>query len=87
MRMSFCSFLPLLAGLLLPGTILLEPVGFDSHRIWMLLPLTLAVAVVYKTTKVARVRQLPIAALLLWLTILAGMLAVCVVLHLAYVFA
>jgi len=59
-----------------------NPMTFDSHRLWMLLPLTLAVAIVYKATRLENIRALPVAATLLWLTIIAGMLAVAVVLYL-----
>jgi hypothetical protein len=67
----------LLTHLAAPATILLRPLSFNSHRLWMLLPIVLIVAVVYKATKVDHLRQLPIASLLLWVTILGGMFAVC----------
>lgn len=64
------------------ATLVLDPITYDSARLWMLPPLTLALAVVYKTVKVDDIRQMPLAALLLWLTILGGMIAVAVGLHL-----
>jgi len=66
----------LLIHMLVPATLILDPIRFDSHRLWMLLPLTLIIAVVYKATKVEDVRQLPVASLLLWLTIVGAMLGV-----------
>ena len=45
-------------------------------RVFMLVPLSLSVAVVYKTTRCERVRDIPLAVLGLWLTIVLGMYAV-----------
>jgi hypothetical protein len=42
----------------------------------MMLPLCLSIAVVYKTTRCERLRDVPIAAGILWVTILLGMAAV-----------
>lgn len=65
----------------------LSPMLFDSSRLWMLLPLTLGISIVYKATKLEDLRVLPLAALLLWLAILGGMLAVAVGLYiLIYLF-
>lgn len=44
-----------------------------GQRLWLMLPLCLSVAVVYKATRVERMRDLPIAALGLWVTIVLGM--------------
>lgn len=66
----------LFAMLLGPATLILDPIPYDSHRLWMFLPLALAIAVVYKATRVRHVRQLPIAAVILWLTIIVAMLGV-----------
>ena len=65
-----------LASMLIEALGILQPVPYDSGRLWMFLPLALIVAVVYKALKVEDVRQVPIAALLLWVTIMAGMVAV-----------
>jgi hypothetical protein len=59
----------------------LKPMLFDSSRLWMLLPLTLGISIVYKATKLEDLRALPLAALLLWLAIVGGMLAVAVGLY------
>ena len=50
----------------------------------LLLPLCLTISVVYKTTKCAHVREIPLAAVVSWLTIVVGMYAVGVVLLLIY---
>ncbi len=42
----------------------------------LLLPLCLSIAVVYKTTRCAQLRDVPLAALALWGTIVVGMWAV-----------
>jgi hypothetical protein len=59
----------------------LKPIAYDSGRFWMLLPLSLAVATVYKATRTKDLRSLPIGILLLWLTIIGGMLGVAVLLY------
>jgi len=61
--------------------IFLKPFVYDSSRLWMLLPLTLSISVVYKTSRMDNLRALPLAILLLWATITAGMIAVAVVLY------
>jgi hypothetical protein len=73
----------LLAGMthLLTATIFLKPIVYDSGRLWMLLPLTLAISVVYKATRIDNLRAVPMAAFLLWATIVGGMLAVAVALY------
>ncbi len=43
------------------------------QRFLMLLPLCLSIAVVYKTTRCDDLREVPAAALTLWVTIVAGM--------------
>jgi hypothetical protein len=67
---------------LITALIFLKPMVYDSSRLWMLLPLTLAIAIVYKTARVKNLRAVPFAAFLLWITTLGGMLAVAVVLYL-----
>lgn len=65
-----------LANLIAPATLILDPIEYDSDRLWMLLPITLAIAVVYKTTRIRHVRHIPVAAFLTWIAIVAGMIAV-----------
>ena len=50
----------------------------------MLLPLCLAVSVVYKTTRCERLRDIPKAALVSWVTIVLGMYVVGIALLLVY---
>ena len=46
------------------------------HRLLLMLPLCLSIAVVYKTTRCDDLREVPVAALTLWVTIVVGLLAV-----------
>ncbi|MFQ5494261.1 MAG: hypothetical protein ACE5EX_02675 [Phycisphaerae bacterium] len=46
------------------------------ERFLLMLPLCLSIAVVYKTTRCDRLRDVPRASLGLWLTIVLGMYAV-----------
>lgn len=50
----------------------------------MLLPLCLAVSIVYKTTRCERVRDIPRAVLVSWVTIILGMYVVGIGLLLVY---
>ncbi len=59
----------------------LNPIVFDGGRLWMLLPLSLAIAIVYKTLKLDDLKALPVAAFLLWITILGGMVGVAAALY------
>ncbi|MGD2110962.1 MAG: hypothetical protein PVI86_16420 [Phycisphaerae bacterium] len=45
-------------------------------RLVFMLPLCLSIAVVYKTTRCDDLRRMPMAALVLWVTIVIGMFAV-----------
>lgn len=65
--------------------IFLTPVSLTRPaQLLMLLPLCLAVSLVYKTTKCENVREIPWATLVSWVTIVIGMFAVGVVLLIAY---
>lgn len=46
------------------------------QQLSLLLPLCLAVSIVYKLTKLEDLREVPKAALVTWVTIVIGMLAV-----------
>ena len=50
----------------------------------LLLPLCLAVSVVYKTTKCGNVHDIPLASVVSWITIVVGMYAVGIALFLLY---
>jgi len=54
------------------------------QRAGLILPLTLSIAVVYKTIKCRTPREIPLASLVLWLTIVAGMYLVGIGLMVAY---
>jgi hypothetical protein len=65
----------------------LTPMAFDASRLWMLLPLTLGISIVYKAIKLDDLKALPVAAFMLWMAIVGGMLAVAVGLYiLIYLF-
>lgn len=57
-------------------------VGFQ--RLLLLLPLCLAVSIVYKSIKCEKVRDIPLSVLALWATIVGGMVAVGVGLLVVY---
>ena len=46
------------------------------QRLLLMLPLCLAVAIVYKTTRCEKLRDIPMATFILWITIVIGMYAV-----------
>jgi len=50
----------------------------------LLLPLCLSISLVYKTTRCAELRQIPLATLALWITIVLGMYLVGVGLWVVY---
>ncbi len=63
----------------------IDPIPLVSwQKLAMLLPLCLAIAIVYKTTKCRELRDVPVASLVLWVTILVGMFAVGIGLLVAY---
>ena len=53
-------------------------------RMLLLLPLSLAIAVVYKTTRCENLREVPGAVAALWLTLVLGMYAVGVAIWLLF---
>ena len=55
-----------------------------TQRFLLMLPLCLSIAVVYKTTRCDRLREVPASAAVLWVTIIAGMYAVGVGLWLVF---
>ncbi len=55
-----------------------------AQRLGLLLPLTASVSVIYKTLKCKTPREIPLASLILWLTIVAGMYLVGIGLMVAY---
>ena len=55
-----------------------NPVEMGANHIWLVLPLCAVLAVVYKTIRVERLRELPVAVLVLWAYMLGGILALAV---------
>jgi hypothetical protein len=67
------------------ATLLVDPIMMSGQaRMLMILPLALVIALVYKTTRCERLRDLPWAVAALWVTIVAGMYAVGVGLYLLF---
>lgn len=56
------------------------------QQLLLILPLCLTVSVVYKTTKCAEVRDIPLAVVVNWLTIVAAMFAVGITVYFLYHF-
>ncbi len=46
------------------------------QRLLLLIPLCLSISIIYKTTRCARLGDIPLATLALWLTIIGGMVGV-----------
>jgi hypothetical protein len=46
------------------------------QRLLLMLPLCLSIAIVYKVTRTTNLREVPLASLTLWVTIVLGMFAV-----------
>lgn len=62
---------PVIAGLF--TTAMELPAG---RRAFLILPLCLSIAVVYKTLRVPHIREIPLASIVLWITIVIAMYAV-----------
>lgn len=68
------------------SSLFVEPIQLTGWwRLAMMLPLCLGIAVVYKALKLDDLRSLPIGSIALWGTLVAGMMAVGVVLMVVYV--
>ena len=61
---------------MLAYTLLAWIVVSGGWRMLLLLPLSLSIAVVYKTTRCEHLRDIPAAVAALWLTLVVGMYAV-----------
>jgi hypothetical protein len=65
--------------------VFLTPVSLSrTQQMLLLLPLCLTISLVYKTTKCENVRQIPLATLVSFVTIVVGMYAVGIALLLIY---
>ncbi len=63
--------------MLMPATLFVHPMTLSRlQQMFLLLPLCLAVSVVYKATKIESLSHLPKVVLVNWLTIVVGMYAV-----------
>jgi hypothetical protein len=59
------------------GTLFVHPLTLAGwHRAAMLLPLCLSISLVYKSIKCERLRDVPQASLVLWVTVIVGMYVV-----------
>ena len=66
---------------ILLAQLFVEPLTIGGlGRLLMLLPLAAAISIVYKTIHTERLRDLPLAGLTLWITIVAAMISIGVVL-------
>ncbi len=54
------------------------------QRLLLLIPLCLSISIVYKTTRCERLREIPLATLALWVTLIGGMVGVGVLMWLAF---
>jgi len=67
------------------GTFMIHPFMLNRwEQMSMLIPLCLAISIVYKTTKCEKVKDIPIAASISCITIVIGMYAVGAVLYWLY---
>ena len=71
-------------GLLAAYIPLVTPLPVADYWAWLILPLSAAVAVVYKTIKCYRVRQVPREAAVITLWILASMAGVAAAIQVIY---
>ncbi len=59
------------------ATFLIDPIPLSGGlKAFLCLPLCLAIAIVYKSTRVNRLKDLPKEAANLWITIIVGMYAI-----------
>ncbi len=67
------------------ATVFVTPMTITGiGRLLMLLPLAAAISIVYKAIHCERIRDIPRASLILWLTIVATMAAIGVILLLLF---
>lgn len=75
----------LLATVVLGWIPFLHPVKIPTGaRLWMVLPLVLCVAAVYRATRVRTVRQMPKATLVTFVNIIIGMVAIAVAFYVVH---
>jgi len=77
--------IPGLAATLMAWIPFLHPVTLPrGARLWMVLPLVMCVAVVYRATRARDMRKLPRAALITFANIMAGMIAIALAFFVAH---
>ncbi len=63
--------------MLILGQFMVEPLTLSGpQKMLLILPLCLAIAIVYKATRIKHMRDLPLSVGALWFTIVAGMYSV-----------
>ncbi|MCK4624129.1 MAG: hypothetical protein KAV00_02375 [Phycisphaerae bacterium] len=55
-----------------------HPIQMGADHIWLVLPLCMVLAVVYKTVRVKHIKQLPLQILSLWAYIFVGLVSLAV---------
>ncbi|MFH1748581.1 MAG: hypothetical protein ABIG44_16220 [Planctomycetota bacterium] len=74
-----------LCNLLLAWIPFVHPVKLPAGaRLWMVLPLVLCVAMVYRATRVRHVHEMPKATLLTFVYIVIGMVAIAIAFYLVH---
>lgn len=74
-----------MAAALLAWVPFLHPLKLPpAARLWMLLPLVLCVAVVYRATRARHVRELPRSTLVSFVSIVIGMVAIAAMFYLSH---
>jgi len=58
------------------STLFVHPIALRYEILWMVIPFSLAVAVVYKTVRTQSLKRLPMEIVLLGLYIIAGVIAI-----------
>lgn len=67
------------------ATLFVNPITLGRwHSIFLLLPLCLAISIVYKTIKCDNIREIPLASAVSWITIVVGMYVVGIALFVIY---
>lgn len=63
-------------------SVFVYPVTMGWNSLWLVLPLCMVLAVVYKTVRVRSLRELPLRILALWTYIIGGLVVLGVVFYL-----
>jgi len=63
-------------------SLFVHPITMGRNSLWLVLPLCMVLAVIYKTIRVQTLRELPLQIFILWLYIIGGLIALGVVFYL-----